>query len=72
MTDEFIQYRQRPKAFRLYIGFQKLGEFDTYAEARQHAGETNLSGVFNILGEKGYREAWYVSKIEVKQQKQAI
>jgi len=66
------QHRQRPKAYRLYIGFQKLGEFDTYAEARQHAGETNLSGVFNILGEKGYREAWYVSKIEVKQQKQAI
>ena len=66
------QYRQRPKAFRLYIGFQKLGEFDTYSEARQYAEETSLSGVFNILGEKGYRDAWYVSKIEVKQQRQAI
>jgi hypothetical protein len=52
MTAEFIQYLQRLKAFRLYIGFQKLGEFDTYAEARQYAGETSLSGVFNILGEK--------------------
>ncbi|MDR0756749.1 MAG: hypothetical protein LBF85_02765, partial [Tannerella sp.] len=66
------QYRQHPKAFRLYIGFQKLGEFDSYAEARQYAGKTSLSGVFNILGEKGYRDAWYVSKIEVQSQKQAI
>ena len=66
------QHCQRPKAFRLYIGFQKLGEFDTYTEARQYAGKTRQSGVFNILGEKGYRDAWYVSKMEVQQQKQAI
>jgi hypothetical protein len=66
------QYRQHPKAFRLYIGFQKLGEFDSYAEARQYAGKTSLSGVFNILGEKGCRDAWYVSKMEIQQQKQAI
>ena len=72
MTAEDIQHCQRPKAFRLYIGFQKLGEFDSYVEAWQYAGETNQSGVFNILGEKGYRDAWYVSKMEVKQQKQAI
>lgn len=66
------EHRNRSKAFRLYIGFQKLGGFDTYADAKQYAHETGLSGAFNILGEKGYRDSWYVSQMEVQQQKQAI
>lgn len=45
--------------YRLYLGFRLLGEFSSILEAKQFAGNSELSGVFNLIGDN-YRDAWYV------------
>lgn len=35
--------------YGLYIGFRLLGKFDSIREAKQFAGESRLSGVFNLM-----------------------
>ena len=48
--------------YQLHIGFKLLGEFDSIREAKQFAGKSGLSGVFNLIG-NNYRAAWYVSTV---------
>ncbi|MBF0760164.1 hypothetical protein IR148_03795 [Dysgonomonas mossii] len=45
--------------YRLYIRFRLLGEFHSIREAKQFAGKSRLSGVFNLIGDN-YRDPWYV------------
>lgn len=51
---------------RLYIGFKLLGQFDSIREAKQFAGKSGLSGVFNLIGDN-YRDAWYVPVFKTSQ-----
>lgn len=43
----------------LYVGFRLLGKFASIWEAKKYAQNSNLSGVFNLIGDN-YRDAWYV------------
>jgi len=43
----------------LFLGFRKLGEFSTISQAKKHAEDSKLSGMFTLLGDK-YRDSWYV------------
>lgn len=45
--------------YKLFIGFRKLGEFPTISEAKRYAQESELSGLFSLLG-KNYSDSWYV------------
>ncbi len=58
--DEWITKKSEGK-YILFLGFQKLGEFDTIREAKKHAQDSGLTGAFNLLGDN-YRDAWYVSE----------
>lgn len=49
--------------YRLYIGFKLLGEFDSIREAKQFAGKSGLSGVFNLIG-NNYQDAWHVPTVK--------
>lgn len=49
--------------YRLYIGFKLLGEFASIREAKQFAGRSGLSGVFNLIG-VNYRDVWYVLTVK--------
>ena len=55
---EVIKHRETNK-YKLFVGFQKLGEFNSIAEAMQHADNSGMSGVFNLIGNR-YRDSWYV------------
>ncbi len=44
--------------YRLYIGFQKLGEFGSILEAKRFAAECEQSGMFSLIGEN-YHDGWY-------------
>lgn len=52
----------------LFIGFKKLGGFDSILKAKQYASNSGLSGVFNLLG-KNYRDSWYVPEEEAQRNK---
>ena len=52
---------KRNEIYKLFIGFRKLGEFDSILEAKQFADSSNFSGVFTLLG-NNYSDKWYVSK----------
>ena len=45
--------------YKLFVGFEKLGEFTTIKKAKKFADNSERTGVFNLLGDK-YRESWYV------------
>lgn len=55
--DEWL--RKKDEKYVLFIGFKKLGEFDTILEAKKYADNSGLSGVFNLLGKDNYRDSWY-------------
>lgn len=42
----------------LFIGFRKIGVFPTIREAKKFATESELTGVFTLLGDN-YRDSWY-------------
>lgn len=44
--------------YKLFIGFWKLGEFPSILQAKQFATESDLIGVFTLLGEN-YQDSWY-------------
>ncbi len=44
--------------YRLYIGFQKLGEFGSISEAKRFAAESEQSGMFSLIGENCH-DGWY-------------
>lgn len=52
---------KRNEMYKLFIGFRKLGEFDSILETKQFADNSNFSGVFTLLG-NNYSDKWYVSK----------
>lgn len=52
--------------YKLFVGFRKLGEFDSILTAKQYAKNSRLSGIFNLLGTNGYRDSWYVCKFEIQ------
>lgn len=62
--DEWLN-RKAKKKFVLFLGFKRLGEFDTISEAKKYATECGETGVFNLLGDN-YRDAWYVFEDENK------
>lgn len=57
----------KTETYKLYIGFRKLGEFNSIWQAKQFARESGLSGTFSLIGD-GYRDSWYISKSEVGEQ----
>ena len=44
--------------YTLFIGFRKIDVFLSIREAKKFATESNLTGVFTLLGEN-YRDSWY-------------
>jgi len=56
--NEWIREKSKDK-YILFLGFQRLGEFDTISEAKKYAQDSGLTGAFNLLG-NNYRDAWYV------------
>lgn len=55
--------------YRLYIGFRPLDEFDSIREAKQFAGKSGLSGVFNLIADN-YWNVWYVSILSIYENKE--
>lgn len=53
--------------YKLFVGFRKLGEFPTIHEAKQYAHNLNEAGVFTLLGNRYYRDSWYVSESDINQ-----
>lgn len=60
---------RRSKMYRLFIGFRKLGEFNSILEAKQFAHNRGLNGIFTLIGDK-YRDSWYISEKEHLNNKQ--
>ncbi|MFR3214808.1 MAG: hypothetical protein ACLTWE_16405 [Dysgonomonas mossii] len=56
---EAKKYKNNKDMYKLFIGFKKLGEFKTISEAKKYADDSELSGTFNLIGDK-YRDSWYV------------
>jgi hypothetical protein len=46
--------------YKLFVGFQKLGEFESIYIAKKHAHESGITGAFNLIGTNGYLDSWYV------------
>jgi hypothetical protein len=46
--------------YKLFVGFRKLGEFDSIYIAKQFAQESGITGAFNLIGTNGYRDSWYI------------
>jgi hypothetical protein len=65
---EFEEHHKQPEKFKLFIGFRWLGIFDSIMEAKKYAGRSGLWGAFNLLGDKGYRDSWYVFESEVNKE----
>ena len=55
---EVAMRKENPNVFKLFVGYKKLGEFDSILEAKKFADKSGLSGVFNLIGEK-YQDSWY-------------
>lgn len=56
---------QRRKMYKLFIGFRKLGEFNSILEAKQFADNSGLNGIFTLIGDS-YRDSWYNSEKNIK------
>jgi len=52
--------------YKLFIGFKKLGEFESILIAKQYALESGITGAFNLIGSNGYRDSWYVFPTRMK------
>lgn len=68
LQEEVKKHKENSEKYKLFIGFNKLGEFDTISEAKKHASDSGLSGVFNLIGDK-YKDSWYVSLMQVQTSK---
>lgn len=42
--------------YTLFVGFRKLGEFNSILEAKKFARSSNLAGAFNLIGDN-YRDS---------------
>lgn len=56
----------KENVYTLFLGFRKLGEFNSILEAKKFAQSSNLLGTFNLIGEH-YRDSWYILKIKFRQ-----
>lgn len=56
--NEWLRTKSKDK-YILFLGFKRLGEFDTILEAKKYADNSGESGVFNLLGKDNYRDSWY-------------
>ena len=61
LQEEVNKHRNNSNKFKLYIGYKKIGEYSSIFDAKQQANKSNLTGCFNLIGNK-YRDSWYVSK----------
>lgn len=61
--------------YKLFIGFRKIDEFPAIWEAKKFATESELIGVFTLIGDN-YHDSWYkfyISKRhEIIKQKRSI
>ncbi len=46
--------------YKIFVGFRKLGEFDSIYIAKQFAQKSGITGAFNLIGTNGYRDSWYI------------
>ncbi len=60
LQQEVEKHRANPVIYKLFVGFDKLGEFGSAQEARSHAENCGRSGTFNIIGDR-FRDSWYQS-----------
>ena len=65
LQEEVKKHKENSNVYKLFIGFKKLGEFDTISEAKQYANNSGLTGAFSLLGYK-YRDSWFVPTYKVK------
>lgn len=57
-----VEKRQdNPGIYKLFIGFDKLGEFGSIREAKRYADNCDRYGTFNLIGDR-YRDSWYKSE----------
>ena len=64
LQDEVKKHRENSNIYKLFIGFKKLGEFNSIQEAKMFAKEMNVTGRFSLLGDK-YYDTWYVCKWDI-------
>ncbi len=63
LQEEIRKHKENSDKYKLFIGFKKLGEFDSISEAKKYAENSGYTGAFNLIGNK-YNDSWYVSPIE--------
>ncbi|WP_278966300.1 hypothetical protein [Alistipes senegalensis] len=61
LQKEVEKHQANPGIYKLFVGFDKLGEFGSAQGARSHAENCGRSGTFNIIGDR-YRDSWYQSE----------
>jgi hypothetical protein len=59
LQEEVKKHRENSDKYKLFIGFKKLGEFDSIREAKRYADNSGHTGTFNLIGNK-YNDSWYV------------
>jgi len=63
LQEEIRKDKENSDKYKLFIGFKKLGEFDSISAAKKYAENSGYAGAFNLIGNK-YNDSWYVSPIE--------
>lgn len=58
---EVEKHRANPGIYKLFVGFDKLGEFHTIQDAEHHAAICGRTGTFTLIGDR-YRDSWYQAK----------
>ncbi len=58
---EVEKQQANPCIYKLFVGFDKLGEFGSIQEAKRYADRCGRSGTFNLIGDR-YRDSWYKSE----------
>ena len=58
---EVEKHQDNPGIYKLFIGFDKLGEFGSIREAKRYADNCDRYGTFNLIGDR-YRDSWYKSE----------
>lgn len=57
---EVEKHKADSSRYKLFVGFQKLGEFGSILQAKQYADTSDHKGAFNLIGDK-YRDSWYTT-----------
>lgn len=60
LRQEVEKWKNEKKRYKLFIGFDKLGEFNSTKEALDYAESCGKTGVFNLIGYR-FRDSWYQS-----------